>query len=172
MTYIWHCDSSSTQFLASFPHKVYFRPRWARRARNKKRIAMRTQRSSSNNGSNAISGSISLFAKFPFPGPSRVEVQSKVPGVLEVSALASSSPSLLTDVSGIGPALDASGITNATHDEMEDETEEPSAVLALDDGCPDSDDEKDCCRVNKVEQEVEHHKNLSVIDESQEGSQQ
>jgi hypothetical protein len=129
-------------------------------------MAMRSQRNSSNNGSNAISGSSSLFfAKFPFPGTSRVEVQSKVPGVLEVSALASSSPSLLTDVSGIGPGMDASGRTNATHDELEDETEEPSAVLALDDGCPD--DERDCW-VNKVE----HHKNLSVIDESEEGSQQ
>ena len=114
---------------------------------------------SSNNGSNAASGSSSLFGKFSLPGLFRDMAPIRVPWGGESSALASAVPSLASSGGGVGSKLVASSNVDDTHDEFEDETVEPSAVLAFDHGCPD--DERD-----RAVNTVQHHRVLSTINES------
>jgi hypothetical protein len=118
-------------------------------------MAMRAKVNSSMNGSDASS---SFFGKFLLPGLFHNLEPIRVPSGGESSALSSPSPSLVNTGSGIGSELVESSRADDADEEFEDETVEPSAILAVDHTC--SDVERDC-GVNSV-----HYKRaLSMIDE-------
>jgi hypothetical protein len=120
-------------------------------------MAMRAKVNSSMNGSDASS---SFFGKFLLPGLFHNLEPIRVPLGGESSALSSPSPSpsLVNTGSGIGSELVKSSRADDADEEFEDETVEPSAILAVDHTC--SDDERDC-GVNSVQ----YKRALSMIDE-------
>jgi hypothetical protein len=92
-------------------------------------MAMRAKVNSSMNGSDASS---SFFGNFLLPGLFRNWAPIRVPWGGESPALSSAVPSSASSGVGVGSELVASSNVDDTHDELEDETVEPSAVLALD----------------------------------------
>jgi hypothetical protein len=107
------------------------------------------------NGSDASS---SFFGKFLLPGLFHNLEPIRVPLGGESSALSSPSPSIVNTGSGVGSELVESSRADDADEEFEDETVEPSAVIAVDHTC--SNDESDC-GVNSVQ----YKRALSMIDE-------
>ena len=120
-------------------------------------MAMRAKVNSSMNGSDASS---SFFGKFLLPGLFHKLEPIRVPLGGESSALSSPSPSpsIVNTGSGVGSELVESSRADDADEEFEDETVEPSAVIAVDHTC--SNDESDC-GVNSVQ----YKRALSMIDE-------